>query len=188
MNVVVEIVDEVISFTSGDQSLGSWPLEDVEIEVKSDGFHLTFEDEEIVLTVTDPAGFANSVSIDTHSDQRAEEPAVINGEPVLATQDGARKGTGLSGRLESVSPEEKFADVIERVAELKTALTDDAITPQDVFGRWLRMLREINMRLGQGAMPTPLYYRLNSELLDLIPVPPRSPRPEQQTVGAGTTA
>jgi len=187
INVGIEVANEMIKFTSGDNDLGEWPQEKVEVEIQSDGFHLTFDGEEIVLTVTDPAGFALALGVSASRPRKQASPSVSvppGPEVVLSEQNGAPRSNGISNRLESISPEEKFADVIERISRLRTMLTDAAIPPQDVFGQWLRLLKEINLRHGQGAMPTPLFYRLNTELLELIPAPPR-PAPERQPAAAG---
>lgn len=190
LNVAVEVADEMITFSSGGKSLGEWPQARVDVEVQPDGFHLTIDDEEVVLTVTDPAGFARALGV-SRSHPRREAAADVAASPatiaILSGQNGDVIGQGLSSRLQSISPEEKFADVIDRVSELRASLTDDAIPPQDVFGRWLRLLKEINLRHGQGAMPTPLFYRLNTELLELIPAPPRAPHPALQPVAAGVS-
>lgn len=185
LNVTVEVADEMIRFTSGAKSLGEWPQAGVEVEVQPDGFHLTIDNEEIVLTVTDPSGFARALGVSVGRPRKPAGEIVANpgAVPVLGEQNGQANSNGLSGRLESISPEEKFADVIGRISELKAALTDDAIPPQDVFGKWLRLLKEVNLRHGQGAMPTPLFYRLNTELLDLIPAPPRAPRRQPVAMG-----
>lgn len=188
INVGVEIADELITFTSGDKPLGEWPQAKVEVEIKSDGFHLRYDGEEIVLTVTDPSGFARALGVSRNHPHKAAGIETITSSGALAVhteQNGAPRGNGLSGRLKGISPEEQFADVIDRVAELRTTLTDDAVPLQDAFGQWLRLLKEINLRHGQGAMPTALFYRLNTELLELIPAPPRIGRPEKQPAAAG---
>jgi hypothetical protein len=187
INVGVDVDDEMIRFTSGGKPLGDWPQEKVEVEVQSDGFHLTFDGEEIVLTVTDPAGFARALGVSVSYPRRpagANRAARLEPVVVISEQNGASQTNGLAGRLQGISPEEKFADVIERISDLRATLTDAATSPQDVFGRWLRLLKEINLRHGQGAMPTPLFYRLNTELLEFIPAPPR-PGPERQPAAAG---
>lgn len=185
LNVAVEVADDMIRFTNGGKSLGEWPQARVEVEVQPDGFHLTIDNEEIVLTVTDPSGFAAALGVGAGRRDRAAGDGVAKdgGVAILGEQIGAAKGNGLSGRLGSLSPEEKFVDVIDRISELKAALTDAAVPPQDVFGRWLRLLKEVNLRHGQGAMPTPLFYRLNTELLDLIPAPPRTPGAQPMASG-----
>jgi len=58
-----------------------------------------------------------------------------------------------------------------RISDIAKALTSDSVSPAAAFAQWLTLLKEINRRHGQGSMPTDLYYRLNTQLLDLIPVP-----------------
>jgi hypothetical protein len=185
LNVAVEVADDRITFTSGDKPLGDWLIAEIEVELKPDGFHLQVDHEEIVLTVTDPAGFANALGIGTRRLRPVVASEAPGAEAVLSDPNGSAKRNAVASRLESITPEERFADVVQRVSELKSALTNDSVEPQDVFGRWLRLLKEINMRHGQGAMPTPLFYRLNTELLEIIPVPPRVPSLEGQPIGAG---
>ena len=49
------------------------------------------------------------------------------------------------------------------------------MSPADAFARWLKLLKEINRRHGQGSLPLDQFYRLNTELLDLIPEPEPAP-------------
>ena len=39
----------------------------------------------------------------------------------------------------------------------------------------VRLLKEINRRLGEGSLPTSLFYQLNTHLLELMPEPARRP-------------
>jgi hypothetical protein len=185
LSVVVEVVNDRVAFTSGDKPLGDWPLGTVDVDVRSDGFHLIFDNEEIVLTVTDPAGFARALGVGARRPGQVPTSAGVKGraEAVLVESNGSRSRNVLSSRLQGVPPEERFAEVIGRVSELRTALTDDTVPPQDVFARWLRLLKEINQRHGHGAMPTPLFYKLNTELLELMPAPSKPPRHEPVAVG-----
>lgn len=189
LNVVVEVDGDRIAFTSGDKPLGDWLLSTVVADVRSDGFHLIFDNEEIVLTVTDPAGFARALGIGARRSVPPTSKALGNGggEAMLVESNGSRSRNVLSSRLQGMTPEERFADVIDRVSELRTALTDDSVPPQEVFARWLRLLKDINQRHGQGVLPTPLFYKLNTELLELMPAP--SSRPQQhEPVAVGITA
>lgn len=185
LNVVVEVADEMLRFTSGGKALGEWPQARVEVDVQPDGFHFTIDNEEIVLTVTDPSGFARALGVGAGRPRKAASEIIADAGAVavLGEQNGGVRSNGLSSRLENVSPEEKFVDLMKRISELKAALTDAAVPPEDVFGRWLRLLKEVNLHHGQGAMPTPLFYRLNTQLLDLIPAPPRMPGPQPVAVG-----
>lgn len=183
LNVVVDISEDRIAITRGDKSLGDWPLGEVEIDVRHDGFHFKLEEEEIILSVSESDRFAGALGIARRT--RAHAGTLTGeGEPP-PQQNGSTPANGIAERLLKVDPEEQFADVRRRIEELAGDLTDDSVSPSDVFGRWLRLLREINVRHGQGAMPTPLFYRLNTELLDLIPAPPKTKQHQPQAVGVG---
>lgn len=185
INVVVDISDEQITLASGDHNLGEWPLEEVVGEVRSDGIYLKLGGEEIVLSLPDSDLFADALGI---GGQIVTDPMGGNGEDgVLRSEsNGSSKRMGLSSRLESISPEEQYDDLRRRISKLATTLADDSVSPPEWFGRWLRFLKEINLRHGQGAIPTTVFYRLNTELLELVPVPAREvPRPQPQPVAAG---
>ncbi len=62
-------------------------------------------------------------------------------------------------------------DLERRVTEVTEALRSETLTPAAAFAQWLKLLKEINLRHGRGSMPTDVFYRLNSALLDLIPEP-----------------
>jgi hypothetical protein len=65
-----------------------------------------------------------------------------------------------------------------RISDIAKALTSDSVSPAAAFAQWLKLLKEINRRHGQGSMPTDLYYRLNTQILDLIPDPAPVPAPK----------
>lgn len=175
LNVVVDVSDGQLVFTRDDQELGKWPLDKVEVDLRSDGFHLNLGQEQIVLSVTDADGFAGALGAQA---RRRQAAGSTGGEGVApAHPQPPLKRRGISGRLERISPEEQFADVRQRIYELKGAITDNMVAPPDFFRRWLRLLKELNVRHGQGAIPASVYYKLNTELLDLMPVPPSSPPP-----------
>lgn len=176
LQVVVDVSDERMVIISGREHLGEWALDGLLMDSRPDGFHLTLDQEEIILTVTDPAGFARQLGKTHQVDDEHGGRGVADSPPTDQDDNGKRKG--LSGRLNDVGLEERFGDVRRRISALATALTDESVAPSDLFGRWLRLLKEINRHHGQGAMPTPLFYRLNTELLDLIPAPP-GPLPPQ---------
>jgi hypothetical protein len=180
LQVVVDVTDEQIVITSGREQIGAWALQGVEVVSRPDGFHLTLDQEEIILNVADPARFASQLELSQLTGEQDGRSRVADaGDDVLVVDVGAsRKRAGIAGRLEAVDLEERFGDVRRRISALATALTDELVAPSDLFGRWLRLLKEINRHHGQGAMPTPLFYRLNTELLDLIPAPP-GPLPPQ---------
>lgn len=152
LGVVVDISNEVMTLSSGDRQLGNWPLNKLQIRTQSDGFHLRVDDQDVVLTVTD-------------SDQFAIELGVV---------DQAGRRDAIAKRLASIPPEEQFEDVTRRIDGIRALMKRDDVSPADAFHEWLRLLKEINVSHGQGSMPSPLYHRLNTQLLDVFPTPTRS--------------
>jgi hypothetical protein len=168
LGVEVDISDERMTLSTGDRKIGEWSLGDMEIASKSDGFHIKLqeEEEEVVLSVAESARFRSELGLGVSPPPSLTAADTTAGR--MPVSSGARRG-----RLSIAPDEDDFEDVKQRIDELSMAVTSDDIAPSDVFGRWLRLLKEINIRHGQGAMPTPLYYRLNTRLLDLIPEPAR---------------
>lgn len=147
LGVEVDITDQRMTLKSGERKLGDWSLMEVDISAMSDGFHINLDGEEVVLNVADRAGFESELG-----------PIVKRSrKPVLPRPD----------------EEDRFAGVKGRIEELRGMVESETVPPSEVFGTWLRLLKEINLHHGQGAMPTQLFYRLNTELLDLVPEPQR---------------
>ena len=155
VNVVVDIADEMLSVSTGQGKIGDWPLSTLQFSSRSDGFHVKLDDQEIVLGVDDSARFALE----------------------LGTAGLHRTRTGIARRLSGITPDEQFEDLTSRIDEVAEAIEDETVSPERAFGQWLRLLKDINVHHGQGSMPTPLFYRLNTRMLDLIPVPPRARQP-----------
>lgn len=169
IGVVVDVSEERIVFKRGEESLGDWPLGEVGVNFRPDGFHLRLEEEEIVLSVSDAHTFASALGVKAEYARpvaavAVESPADLG--PYSATMNG------IAGRLEKVMSEERFEDIRRRIDELGADMTDDDVSPSAVFGRWLELLKELNERHGHGSIPTPLFYRFNAELLEMIAAPP----------------
>ena len=58
-----------------------------------------------------------------------------------------------------------------RVLEVRETLRSDAVTPAQACTQWLGLLKELNRQHGEGSIATGMFYRLNTELLDLITEP-----------------
>lgn len=175
VNVVIDISGERLRLSQGEVSLGNWPIANIVVDDRSDGFHVDFDGEEVVLTVSERSRFAGELA-------RARKPKANGGE-ALANGTQQPRSTFFS-RLSEVDPEDLVADVKSRISELREALGDPSVEPQVVFAQWMGLLKEINRRHGQGAMPTPLFYRLNTEILELLPLPAARPG-GRELVGAG---
>ena len=152
VNVVVDIAEESLTVSTSDRQLGEWPLSALEISSQTDGFHMRLDGQEVVLSVADSARFA------------LELGSAGQHRPMAS---------GIARRLAGITPDEQFEDLTRRISDVARALKDDSISPDRAFGQWLRLLKDINVHHGQGSMPTTLFYRLNTQLLDLIPVPSR---------------
>jgi hypothetical protein len=181
INVVVDISDDRIKFVKDGKPLGDWSLDEVGFNLRPDAIYLKIDDEEIAIKVADVTGFAGEMN----SRVKPAAPRVSAPPTTPAVADHTPPGKDLASRLRAIDPETHFEEIILRIDDLARDLADQSVSPPEVFGRWLRLLKEINVRHGQGAMPTPLFYRLNTRLLDLIPAPRRDPNPELQGAGRG---
>lgn len=156
LNVNVDITEERIFLTASGRTVADWPLGEVEIAVEPDGFHIEFDDEEMVLSVSDTRRFADELGV--------SEDGGTKGKPVRENGVVLPLSSKRLGEL-------RYEDVKERTARLATALVSDMEPPEVVFGRWLRLLKEINAQHGRGSLPTQYFTELNTELLDLMPDP-----------------
>jgi hypothetical protein len=169
-----------MTVTAGDQKVGDWALEELDIESMSDGFHVTVDGEEIILNVTDATRFAAELGITGRRPVRLVEISASNlPRNGLASIKGQLKyQRALNGEpASSLLPAETSSDggqvdeMRRRISEVAEALASDSVSPAQAFGRWLGLLKEINYRHGQGSMTTDRFLELNTELLDLIPGP-----------------
>lgn len=147
LGVEVDITGKRMTLMTGERKLGDWALSEVDISSMPDGFHINLDGEDVVLSVAD-------------TDRFESELGTVVKRP--------RKTP-----MRRPSEEERFEELKSRIETLSELVTSEEVEPSDVFGRWLRLLKEINRHHGQGAMTTQLFYRLNTELLDVIPEPPR---------------
>lgn len=160
LSVEVDVVDERVVLSSGLRQVADWALADIEVAAKPDGLHLKVDHEEIVLKADDAAGLARILGASEVRERRV--PAPEPSQPKSRSLDPETMSEMLYDELQ------------ERITEVRALLTSNSVAPSDVFARWLRLLKEINRRHGQGSLPTRMFYELNTELLDLIPEPPRS--------------
>jgi hypothetical protein len=180
LGVEVDISHDRITLTAGDRMVAGWSLGEIEVVTLSDGFHIKVDGEEIVLDVADPTRFATELGVGEERPSRlaavgADQPNPNGFSTAHRPQDAVPKGreTAISPppATETTSGEELLDEMTRRISEIAKALTSDSVSPAAAFAQWLTLLKEINRRHGQGSMPTDLYYRLNTQLLDLIPVP-----------------
>jgi hypothetical protein len=179
LGVEVDISYERMTLTAGDRTVAAWPLEELDIASRSDGFHIKVDGEEMVLKVADSTRFASELGIGKRPGHLAvvgtDRPAYTE----LTEADGHQNSLPrTNGQIFSPRPvagitsgEDQLDDMKRRISDIAKALTSDSVSPAAAFAQWLKLLKEINRRHGQGSMSTDLYYRLNTQLLDLIPEP-----------------
>jgi hypothetical protein len=182
MGVEVDIGHERMTLTAADRTVGVWPLEKLEVTSRADGFHITVDGEEIVLTVTDSKKFAAELGVEQRPRRAvAAKPAqptpvrsssVDNKSTPSKTNATVKSSSPVVGTKTSAVPAD---DVERRISEVATALTTDSMSPAEAFAEWLKLLKEINRLHGQGSMTSELFYQLNTRLLDLIPEPTPDP-------------
>ncbi len=178
MGVEVDIGHERMTLTAADRTVGVWPLEELDISSLSDGFHIRVDGEEIVLTVTDSKRFAAALGIDKRPTRSAvvktEQPTRRRPSPVeRETQSPKPNNQVKTPRAVAKPPpaSEQLDDVELRITQIADALTSDSVSPADAFAEWLKLVKEINRRHVEGSMPSELFHKLNTQLLDLLPDP-----------------
>ncbi len=160
LNIEVDVSDETMTLLVGDQEVASWPLGGLEVGLRSDGFHVKTEDEEFVLNVTDATRFAVELGVGNVDREAPMRNARTTSVPLL-------NATTLN--------EFRFEDVERRIERVGEALSADGVSPAEAFAQWLKLLKEINRRHGQGSIPTHHYFELNTRLLELMPEPEPPP-------------
>ncbi len=76
VEVLIELEEEQLTLAaSGGGVIGRWPLSDVGVSSRPDGFHLRLEGEEIVLTTDDDARFAFAIGMSAPTNRLARQMA-----------------------------------------------------------------------------------------------------------------
>lgn len=84
--VQIHLAEETITLAAANGvEIGTWPLEEVGIASKPDGFHLRIEGEEIILTTDDDARFAVALGITTPTSRLARMMAKLRDETADAS-------------------------------------------------------------------------------------------------------
>jgi len=156
LSVEVDISDERMRLTAGDREVADWPMADIAVAVQSDGFHLTVDNEEIVLNPTDSTHFAQAIGI---------------ADPSLTPNGGSGRASGPLSLDAAELKQLRYQFLKSRVSEIAELITSTSVSPEEVFTQWLKLLKDLNRRHGNGSIPTHVFYELNTELLDLIPQP-----------------
>ena len=70
IHVEIHLEDEELRLVSGHGELGRWPLSDIGVAAKLDGFHLRIEGEELIISTNDDARFALALGIRSSNSPR----------------------------------------------------------------------------------------------------------------------
>jgi hypothetical protein len=151
LGVEIDIQHERMTVISGDRKVAVLPLEDLDVSSRSDGFHLKIDGEDVVLIVGDSSRFAAALGIKEYRRLNVVKP---------------KRSTP-----ESTANHDQLTDLERRVIEVRETLRSDAVTPAQACSQWLSLLKELNRQHGEGSMVTGMFYRLNTQVLDLIPEP-----------------
>jgi hypothetical protein len=180
LGVEVDISRERMTLTAGDREVGDWALDQLDIDSRLDGFHITVDDEEMILDVTDSTRFAIEVGIaGRRRASLVETPALDLPRNGLSSIKG-QLNHQPAGSGESASPVPaaetspdvgQVQEIRRRISEVAQALDSHSVSPAQAFAGWIELLKDINRRHGQGSMSADLFYELNTKLLDLIPGP-----------------
>lgn len=145
LGVEVDVSEEAVTLTNGDRRLAIWDLRKIDVDYLADGFHIKVDDEEVVLSVSEPARFASELGVTAH--RPAPRPKAP--QPTNKPDDDIRLRMSRAGEM----------------------LADDAVSPQAAFAEWLSILKELDTRHARGAMPSALFHELNGALLAMFPAP-----------------
>jgi hypothetical protein len=78
VDVLIELEEEQLTLAaSGGGVIGRWPLSEVGVSSRPDGFHLRLEGEEIVLNTDDDARFAIAIGMSTPTNRLARQMAML---------------------------------------------------------------------------------------------------------------
>ncbi|MFP3914841.1 MAG: hypothetical protein ACLFWM_08195 [Actinomycetota bacterium] len=81
VTVQIHLGDETLTLlAAGGTEIGTWPLDEVGISSRPDGFHLRIEGEEVILTTDDDARFALELGITTPTNRLARMMAKLRDE------------------------------------------------------------------------------------------------------------
>lgn len=105
LGVLVDVADGTVKVTSAQREIATWGLDEIEVRHLVDGFHVIHGDEEVVLGVTEPIGFATAVGAERSAREMSPRIPVIEGEPGGRREISAVGGSwlGILNRLAQVS-------------------------------------------------------------------------------------
>lgn len=154
VTVQIHLGDETLTLAAANGvEIGTWPLDQVGIASKPDGFHLRIEGEEVILTTDDDARFALALGINAPTSRLARMMAKVRDEAAASSmvvdltesEEGSeeaaepepevpsRRQSRMANGLSSLGPLVVAASVIAFVSSIVAASGGDAISfPADI--------------------------------------------------------
>ena len=157
VGIIVDISEEGLALKSGEKVIAEWPHDALNTTVVDDGFHIKVDGEELILTVEDVKAFATDLGV-----------------PLPRPKPTAQPPTKVSLDRNAIE-EQRFEELNQKADDVEACLSSANVDPSAAFRKWLRLLKDVNRRHGQGTLPTHQFYVLNTRLLDMIPEPDRAP-------------
>jgi hypothetical protein len=78
VHVVVDITDDALVMSIGDEEVAAWPRQDLRVSALPDGFHIRAEGEAVILDVEDDAHFALELGLrNAHPNLRRRMSALM---------------------------------------------------------------------------------------------------------------
>ena len=154
LGVEVDILNERMTLTAGERTVANWPLEQLDIRCPCRWFSRQASTARR-WSSTSPTRRPSPPRWALRPHRSARSPRVPDRR--------ARRSVRPCWRNRTTH---ELEDLRRRISDFARDLAADAVPPADVFARWLRLLKEINRRLGEGSLPTSLFYQLNTHLLD----------------------
>lgn len=117
VTVQVHLGEETLTLLApGGTEIGTWPLAEVGIASRPDGFHLRIEGEEVILTTDDDARFALELGITTPTNRLARMMAKLRDETAAeeASDSDTEVTVDLTEEMAGIAYQEWEAPVISR--------------------------------------------------------------------------
>jgi hypothetical protein len=169
MGAGIEVAAGSMSLIISDQAVAAWPLERVDIEVESDGFHFVVDGEEFIFVTRDASEFAQAVGLlDRDHSSGTRTKTLKRAEPRLDAPVRTSPGRRKTARISKPSPEWKSRlgqelrniDFSSRTTQLGAAVLVLALL-LGIFARPLLAFAlmgsgSLGLLIGTGAMLDPI--------------------------------
>ena len=149
IHVEIHLEDEELRLSSGHGELGRWPLSDIGVAAKLDGFHLRIEGEELIISTNDDARFALALGIRSSNSPRLNRMlagALDHGvehdgrlaptPPVPVVQPPPRSVPAVSDSVTPVAVGLLAAAIAQALGGFLGMVSDSSLTIVDLVPAW----------------------------------------------------